>query len=322
MVDKLGDLASSERLIGDLYIELRTKVGYWSSITHQTPQARMGYVGQHLVSVVTGYPGGKSGARGYDLVVPGIGHAEIKTCYRVDQLGSCAKCSASVSSLETECSDCGSTEVTRKDDSKWLLSVKTDNDFALLLDPKTYYFVLFEFEDLVDAKNQNIVASIWEVDPTSPGFVLCMSDYKVNIQAKSKSGAPFNLWPYSLKFILMKPRLIYRARILSDSIETIIFPNEKGSPETFPLPKLSELTSKRTLSTEAMVSLLASNGVGGASEMGKAQLVKSLEAVRAALGEEVFVEQLAIHIYKPLLSPKLNQLPDAFRGLVSELVTP
>lgn len=38
-------------------------------ITQQTPQARMGYVGQHLVSVVTGYPGGKSGARGYDLVI-------------------------------------------------------------------------------------------------------------------------------------------------------------------------------------------------------------------------------------------------------------
>ena len=46
----------------------------------------MGYVGQHLVSVVTGYPGGKSGARGYDLVKDDERHGEIKTCYRVDQV--------------------------------------------------------------------------------------------------------------------------------------------------------------------------------------------------------------------------------------------
>lgn len=64
----LGTIEASEALIKDLYIDLRAKVNAWSKITQQTPQARMGYVGQHLVSVVTGYPGGKSGARGYDLV--------------------------------------------------------------------------------------------------------------------------------------------------------------------------------------------------------------------------------------------------------------
>ncbi len=65
----LGTIEASEALIKDLYIDLRAKVNAWSKITQQTPQARMGYVGQHLVSVVTGYPGGKSGARGYDLVI-------------------------------------------------------------------------------------------------------------------------------------------------------------------------------------------------------------------------------------------------------------
>ena len=75
-------------------------------------------VGQHLVSVVTGYPGGKSGARGYDLVIDDERHGEIKTCYRVDQLGSCNACGAVVSSLETECAVCRSTSINRKDDSK------------------------------------------------------------------------------------------------------------------------------------------------------------------------------------------------------------
>lgn len=68
----LGTIEASEALIKDLYIDLRAKVNAWSKITQQTPQARMGYVGQHLVSVVTGYPGGKSGARGYDLVIISI----------------------------------------------------------------------------------------------------------------------------------------------------------------------------------------------------------------------------------------------------------
>lgn len=97
----LGTIEASEALIKDLYIDLRAKVNAWSKITQQTPQARMGYVGQHLVSVVTGYPGGKSGARGYDLVIDDERHGEIKTCYRVDQLGSCNACGAVVSSLET-----------------------------------------------------------------------------------------------------------------------------------------------------------------------------------------------------------------------------
>jgi hypothetical protein len=109
------------------YINLRAKVNAWSKITQQTPQARMGYVGQHLVSVVTGYPGGKSGARGYDLVIDDERHGEIKTCYRVDQLGSCNACGAVVSSLETECAVCGSTSINRKDDSKWLIAIRNED---------------------------------------------------------------------------------------------------------------------------------------------------------------------------------------------------
>lgn len=108
MAWQLGDQASSEQLIKDLYIDLRNRVAAWSRITEQTPQARMGYVGQHLVSIVTGIPGGKSGARGFDLVLPNGQQSEIKTCYRVDQLGECANCSAVVSSIETSCHECGS----------------------------------------------------------------------------------------------------------------------------------------------------------------------------------------------------------------------
>src|SRR5690625_459528 len=180
---QLGELEASEQLIKDLYIDLRKSVLKWSAITHQTPQARMGYIGQHLVSVVTGYPGSKSGARGYDLVLSQTKHAEIKTCYRVDQLGSCLNCGTVVSSIEQRCSNCSSKKIMRKDDSKWLLSFRNDDEFAQMLDPEYYYFVLFEFEDITSSHNQNIVASIWEVDPTTKGFGYCLIDYYMNIRS-------------------------------------------------------------------------------------------------------------------------------------------
>ncbi len=141
----LGTIDSSELLLTELYIDLRRKVRLWSGTTHQTPQARMGYVGQHLTSVVTGYPGGRSGARGHDLVLPDGKHSEIKTCYRVDQLGACAVCNVPVSSVESTCPSCGSSQIVRKDDSKWLIGVRNDNEMKGLFDPESYYLVLFDF---------------------------------------------------------------------------------------------------------------------------------------------------------------------------------
>lgn len=145
---KLGTLEASEHLIQKLYINLRNEVNFWSQITNQTPQARMGYIGQHLVSIVTGFPGGKSGARGYDLVMNDGNYGEIKTCYRVDQLGNCGDCGTVVSSLEKECSACNSTNIIRKDDSKWLIGIQHDREFSQILSPYRYYFVLFEFEEI------------------------------------------------------------------------------------------------------------------------------------------------------------------------------
>jgi hypothetical protein len=317
----LGSLESSEALIKDLYLGLRKTVGAWSEVTNQTPQARMGYVGQHLVSVVTGYPGGKSGARGYDLIMPGKGFGEIKTCYRVDQLGSCKKCGAGVSSLEFKCASCESTQVIRKDDSKWLLSIKTDADFAAVLEPISYYFVLFEFEDLFDASNQNIIASIWEVDPRSLGFSLCMADYKINIQSNSKSSAPFNLWPFSTKFYLMKPTLVYRSLIGVDSVKTEIFPNEAGKPIIEVLPDIGDLLRKRTLTLESIQnSILELGGKLGGSE-DKRVLADSLQKLRATVEEQEFLDVVARNVYTPLLKGKSHLIPKSVLEAVPLLTT-
>lgn len=306
----LGDRKSSEALIHDLYLTLRKSVTAWSRITQQTPQARMGYVGQHLVSVVTGLPGGKSGARGFDLIDSERGHAEIKTCYRVDQLGACRDCRGGVSALETECAGCGSRNIARKDDSKWLLAVKTEADFAGLLSPFAYFLVLFEFEDPEIPTNQNVVASIWEVDPACLGFVLCMIEYKLNIQAASQSSAPFNLWPYSLKFYLMEPRLIYRSRIEPESVVTEVFPSPSEPGKIELIPSLDKFQRARTLTDAAVGGALEQLGQSHPpSQVDRSQLLAELQHLRQGATNSQLAQALSMSIYGPLLKGSASRIP-------------
>ncbi|MGN0879347.1 MAG: MamI family restriction endonuclease [Oligosphaeraceae bacterium] len=232
-------------MITELYIDLRRRVNAWASLTKQTSQARMGYVGQHLASVVTGLEGSRTGARGDDLIAPDGKHSEVKTCYRVDQLGECSVCGFKVAIADKVCSLCGSDRLKRKDDSKWLIGLPANDmlakkKFASLFENESFYLVLFEFEDL--ASPEVIVTSIWEVNPRYRGFAYCMLDYYKNIWANSVSHAPFNLWPYSVKFYLMKPELIYQAKInQDDTIDTIRFPEVDAAPN-FTFPSLSKFT--------------------------------------------------------------------------------
>ena len=272
---ELGTIEASEQLIQDLYIDLRKKANHWASITYQTAQARMGYVGQHLVSVVTGYQGGRSGARGKDLILPNNEHAEIKTCYRVDQLGRCNDCGARVASIELLCPECGSTNLQRNDDSKWLIGIRHEEEFASILEPKYYYLVLFEFTDLNSP--HTIQSSIWRVESNAPGFSLCMIDYYKNIRSSSRSRAPFNLWPYQLKFDIMRPYLIYRSLITqNDEIETLIFPNRDES-QLHCLKPLTAYSRSPNLTKEKILKFAEYQGVQIVDTGNKTTLLNAIQ---------------------------------------------
>lgn len=319
---KLGTIAASEQLIKDLYINLRNEVNAWSEVTCQTPQARMGYIGQHLVSVVTGFPGGKSGARGYDIVIDEQHFGEIKTCYRVDQLGKCSVCKNVVSSLEKECSLCGSDKILRKDDSKWLISIRHDEDFAKMLDPYRYYFVLFEFEEIVNPKNNNIVASIWEVDPKVKGFAYCMIDYYINIRENSKSKAPFDMWPYSFKFALTQPTLIYRAVIKEDgSITTNIFPTLHNSIIE-ELKPLEEYSRAKTITIDVAKEVLKKNAPNlGTIPKTKKKILEMIEIERqkSNISNQSLCDIFSDAVYLPLILPKKALLPTSLTGNYPDL---
>ena len=241
----------SEEMLHDLLIDLREKTWKWAKLTKQTPQAKMGYIGQHIVSIVTGYEGGRTGARGDDLVIPDEDTGEIKTCYRIDQLGKCKDCKASVSSWEEKCpnEECNSTNIDRKDDSKWLFSPKSVEELEKLFAIKWIYCVLLEFEDINDGDSP-IVVSIFQIDPSGKGFSNMIIDYYFNNkEAKEKNGkrpSPFNFWPDSPKFYLCKPERIYHAKISGNKINTMIFPGLNDA-KMFEIPSVAKWSRKKIL---------------------------------------------------------------------------
>lgn len=315
---KLGDVASSEALIAELYIDLKRRVNAWAAITKQTAQARMGYVGQHLVSIATGYPGGRSGARGKDIVMPDGEYAEVKTCYRVDQLGSCGNCGSVVASIELKCHACGSTAIIRKDDSKWLIGIRNETEYDEIVDPKWYYLVLFEFEDLNTP--ETIVASIWQVNPRSPGFAYAMVDYKENIKSRSASGAPFNLWPHSLKFNLMRPCLIYRSFIYrDDTIKTETFPG-RDRPREETMIDLSEFSRARNLTPVKIQAAAARLGIADLPLSGKRDMIDRLanEARDRQISPGDFADALAYGLYRDDIERYFPTLPGLLRRQLEE----
>jgi hypothetical protein len=319
----LGSLEASEKLINDLYLELRKKVNAWAAVTQQTPQARMGYIGQHLTSIVTGYPGGRSGARGYDLVIDASKdeYGEIKTCYRVDQLGKCNNCGTQVSSIEDKCWSCESENIKRNDDSKWLISIRTEEEFEMILDPKFYYLVLFEYVDIKASDNNDIKASIWQVNPKERGFAFCMIDYFLNIRAASKSKAPFNLWPYQLKFDIMKAELIYQSLIKSDdTVETLIFPG-RDVPEQYHINKLVSYSRSSNLTLEKVKELGKTLGFKGTIPGKKLDVLKRLDQFveDEGIDNATLADAIARVIYLPDIQPKKNQIPEKVRNMFEEL---
>ncbi len=50
--------------IDDIIITPKATLKKWSAITNQTPAVKLGYIGQHLASLITGVKGTGSGARG------------------------------------------------------------------------------------------------------------------------------------------------------------------------------------------------------------------------------------------------------------------
>jgi len=236
---------TSEKLIKecikDLYINPKQASVKWSKITNQTPQGKFAYPSQHLASLITGIKGLGSAARGDDLA----DGTEVKSCSRADQLNRCKECNTTVLSWQTECSNCGSTNITQDTSSHWIFSIKEESELNLILNKiPRLIFILFDKENLA---MDNIRIRAWEVNPKEKHVSDFFKDYFINNYkkklAKGETPVPCNLHPLKYDFLMMKPKLIFHAEIIEEEVKIIFWNVSKPKEQPIPsyLLKMEEL---------------------------------------------------------------------------------
>lgn len=242
-------------LLNDLVFQPRVKALGWSRITKQTPNLKIGYPGQHLASLITGIEGARTGARGDDL----LDGTEVKSCSRVDQLDTCKSCGEKVLRIETQCANCGSTDIKRMDDSKWLFGVKSEEELELLTVTVPRVFITladypnFSTNDFETIRIQAF--EIWNNTERHKNFATIMQNYFYKIFLEhikvnpNKTPAPKNFWPYSYQFYLCNPVKVFECTVTnananpSVTIDLLVQPNSNRSglaPELMPTQLLSQ----------------------------------------------------------------------------------
>lgn len=220
-------------LLSDLVINPRLQLMKWSKITHQTPNIKIGYPGQHLSSLISGVEGDRSGARGHDL----RDGTEVKSCSRIDQLDKCLKCGSPVARMEAECSTCGSSKVKRNNDSKWLFSVRSAEEANQLTSQLDRVMLLIGDYPNFDAGDYETLRyqafEIWPKHTRCKRFGEIINNYyeKIYLEHRRKNAssnpAPKNFWPYQYQFYMCNPIKTFSCTITnsttSPSIEIELF---------------------------------------------------------------------------------------------------
>lgn len=221
-----NNLAQITRFINDAIIGPKHIMKGWSRITGQTPAVKIGYVGQHLASLITGVPGTGSGARGDDL----IDGTEVKSCNKVDQVDKCNVCGGHVLRYEEKCPNCGSEKINRKDDSKWLFSVRDEHELEQYLNLDRLLLILMDYPKFSQGDYRDIRITAFELYPKEArmkvfGDLIKNHYYNIylpKITGKLKEGLtkgnPMNLHPFSYQFYKCNPLLTFRCII--ENIDT------------------------------------------------------------------------------------------------------
>lgn len=211
------DVTIIHKFIEEVILEPRLNVLLWSAITKQTPGLRIGYPAQHLASLITGVEGSRTGARGDDLV----DGTEVKSCIRIDQLDTCKDCGQKVLRMEHNCSVCNSSNIDRKNDSKWLITIRSESELNLYTEKiDRVLLILLDYPNFSENQFDTARIQAFEVWPqNSPNFIKICEDYYYKIylthikENPNKTPAPKNFWPESYQFYLCKPIKVFEALI-------------------------------------------------------------------------------------------------------------
>lgn len=255
--------AQIEKLLFELVLLPRLKAIEWSRITKQTPNIKIGYPGQHLASLITGMAGERTGARGNDLT----DGSEVKSCSRIDQLDKCNSCGAAVARLEDACSECGSKDIKRNNDSKWLFTIRTEDDLTTLL--KRVGRVVLVLGDYPEFDSGNFETlrfqafEIWPEHARNRRFGEIMDNYynKIYLEHKKKDAnktpAPKNFWPDQYQFYLCNPIRIFHCEVQKANSEPKLEIKSYVEPEADREKLESILMPRDILNKEELATLLA-----------------------------------------------------------------
>ena len=213
------NLAKIKLFLREVILEPRRKMHKWSIITNQTPNLKIGYPGQHLASLILGMKGTGTGARGDDIV----DGTEVKSCSRIDQLDKCKKCNGNVLRSQKNCPTCGSSEIKRNDDSKWLIAIRSESELEMYLRriPRMLLIISdYPGFDYNDFSSMRIRAyEIWNQSSRAAGFRNILTHYFNNIflehikKNPKATPAPYNFWPDSFAFYMCNPIKIFESTI-------------------------------------------------------------------------------------------------------------
>lgn len=264
------NLDKIRQFIEEIIITPKHSLSKWATITNQTPAAKIGYIGQHLTSLVTGVCGTGTGARGDDLA----DGSEVKSCNKVDQVDKCKDCGARVLRMEQNCSNCGSNNINRKDDSKWLFSIRDEHELNQYKNLDRVVLLLMDYPNFNKGDYKDIRISVFEIYPKEERmsvFNHLISNHYYNIFVPKRNAKentnPMNLHPFSFQFYKCNPIKTFECIIKdidthpSIQIDTnsYIEPerDRDNSIQTLPMPTMllkdsewEELLSKADYSTE------------------------------------------------------------------------
>jgi hypothetical protein len=256
-----------EKLLIELVLQPRIKALEWSEITKQTPNMKIGYTGQHLASLVLGMEGTKTGARGNDIV----DGSEVNSCSRVDQLDTCKDCEEKVLRIENTCPSCGSTNIKRMDDSKWLFTIRSENDLKVLTqEVDRIVLTLADYPNFDKGNFEDLrfqIFEIWTKSPRNKNFSTLMTNYYHKIYSEhkknnaNKTPAPKNFWPYSYQFYMCNPIKVLNCIVKNANVKPEILIDYYISPETDRSTLPSERMPISVLSKEELLIISEKTGI-------------------------------------------------------------
>ena len=149
------------KFLKDLIIKPRIDIRYWSEITKQTPTLKIGYIGQHLSSLILGMEGGRTGARGHDI----IDGTEVKSCTKVDQSDKCKDCGERLMRSEMLCFSCNSDNIKRNDDSKWLFSIRSLSELNQYKELDRVFLLISDYPNFKSKDFSSVRFEAFEIYP-------------------------------------------------------------------------------------------------------------------------------------------------------------